>query len=264
VKKYRAGITAELKRQLIDHFGQFPYFQSINKTKPNFSNQNLTNVQDNFQLDGIKANSIFWISSYVECVGLEYSKSIRHLNNTKSEVKNLHRLKRANLNDECGFVLRLRERGKLISIPINELTLREQLLKVLDDYRNRHLEIWLRAEKSFSRFESKITSILCNLVFGFLQTVKTDLKSRGELIDAELYLLTGYILLCSNWRILENKLEDKQIGYPQHRKSSAIKFDSKFQKNLVDKVRNRVLSIKKNKAHQRQVSPVVATKVDRK
>lgn len=248
VKKNLSGITPRLMQSLIDHFGQFSYHRPISSIKPNFSNEDLKRVQDNLKLEGPNANTIFWISSYVTSVASEYGNSKISLNGSKTEVKNLQRLKRAKLNDECGFVLRLRYKGKLTSIPINELTLRNQLLQVVDAYRSSHLEIHLNANKSTSMLESKITSILCNLIFGFLLTIKDDLTVQVELSTEEIYLLTGYILLCSNWRIFENKLEDKLKGYRQSRKLSLIKFDSKFQKNLIDKVRNRVLSIEKKKS----------------
>lgn len=248
VKKNRSGITPRLMQSLIDHFGQFPYNRPISAIKPNFSNEDLKRVQDNLKLEGPNANAIFWISSYVTSVASEYGNSKISLNGSKSEVKNLQRLKRAKLNDECGFVLRLRFKGKLTSIPINELTLRNQLLQVVDAYRSSHLEIHLNTNKSTSMLESKITTILCNLIFRFLQQQKANFRFQSELSDTELYCLTGYILLCSNWQIRENKFEDKKRGYRQHRVSSAIKFDPKFRKTLTDKVRNRILSIEKKKS----------------
>lgn len=264
MKDNQTKISPELRQKLIGHFGQFPYYRAVSEVQPNFSNDNLTKVQTNLQLGGPKASAIFWILSFVNCTALEYNQAAESLTAYKSEVKNLQRLRKANLNYECGFVLKLRVNGKIVSIPINDFVLREELLKVVDVYKATNLEIALNASKSFSMLESKITSILCNLIFGFLLTIKDDLTVQVELRADEIYLLTGYILLCSNWRIFENKLEDKQKGYRQMRKLAVIKFDSKFQKNLIDKVRNRIETIKKNKQPKRLVSQPSTIKAARK
>lgn len=236
------AIDQQLTERLVAHFQKRTPIREFPKVVPDFNNASLLHVQEQLRLPKVILDSLFWICGYVKIVREHFQNSIGDGMKTMArDKKYLQQLKNVDLSKETRFVMKVKVQGKTKSIAITDIYLRESLCETIRKFLDNESIIFLRATDY--RHEAKFTSILCASISDYFFDLYRS--TDGDKVKSNAFLVTGYAMICSGWPIFTNTNESKITGYPVKRKPSILAFDTKFKKNLIDKVRNRAGTVKR-------------------